>query len=221
MNPVSRAAITAASLLCVASVATVSAPSFATETAVSGSATAMLAAVTAPLLAVDVQTLQAGKTDFSTASGTPSASTATATADIAPLASSLADLVAENSGGETASADDKCLATTVYFESKGEPLAGQLAVAQTILNRAASGRFADSVCGVVRQPGQFSFLHGGDMPEAPHGDAWSRAVAIARIARDGLWKQIAPAALYFHARRVSPGWGKVKIAAVGNHIFFR
>jgi spore germination cell wall hydrolase CwlJ-like protein len=217
MKLVSRAAVTAASLLCVASVATVSAPSFATETAVSGSATAMLAAVTAPLLAVDVQTLDARKTDFSSASGTP------AGADVAaiPAATSLAALVDQNSGSETASEDDKCLATTVYYESKGEPLDGQLAVAQTILNRAASGRFADSVCGVVRQPGQFSFLHGSDMPSVPHNDSWARAVAIARIARDGLWKQIAPAALYFHARRVSPGWSKVKIAAVGNHVFFR
>lgn len=219
MGLVSRAAVTVASLLCVASVATVSAPSSATETAASGSATAMLAAVTAPLLAVDVQTLQAGKTDFSTDSGALAVPGNPAGA--APAASSLADLVAQNSGAEAASEDDKCLATTVYFESKGEPLAGQLAVAQTILNRAASGRFAASACGVMRQPGQFSFLRGGDMPDAPHNDSWSRAVAIARIARDGLWKQIAPAALYFHARRVSPGWGKVKIAAVGNHIFFR
>ncbi len=221
MKLVSRAAVTAASLLCVASVATISAPSFATETAVGGSATAMLAAVTAPLLAVDVQTLQANRTDFSTDSGTLPATTAPAIADTAPTASSLADLVAQKSSAETASADDRCLATTVYYESKGEPLAGQLAVAQTILNRTASGRFADSACGVMRQPGQFSFLHGGEMPDAPHNDAWARAVAIARLAREGLWKQIAPAALYFHARRVSPGWGKVKIAAVGNHIFFR
>lgn len=217
---VSRAAVTVASLLCVATVATVSAPSFATEIADGGSATAMLAAVTAPLLAVDVQTLQARQTDFSSASGLPVAADP-ARAESPPAATSLAALVDQNSGAETASEDDRCLATSVYFESKGEPLDGQLAVAQTILNRTNSGRFADSVCGVVRQPGQFSFLRGGDVPAVPHGDAWSRAVAIARIARAGLWKQVAPAALYFHARRVSPGWSRVRIASVGNHIFFR
>ena len=217
---VSRAAVTAVSLLCVATMATVSAPSFATEIAGSGTATAMLAAVTAPLLAVDVQTLEAHKadSDFSSTSGLPAS---TDTDADTPAATSLAALVDQNSSAETASEDDKCLATSVYFESKGEPLAGQLAVAQTILNRASSGRFADSVCGVVRQPGQFPFLHGNDMPAVPHSDAWSHAVAIAHIARDGLWKQIAPAALYFHARRVSPGWSRVRIASIGNHIFFR
>ncbi len=221
MKLVSRAAVTVASLLCVASVATVSAPSFATEIAGTASATAMLAAVTAPLLAVDVHTLQAGGTDFSSGAAAADLAGDPASSGPKPFAASLADLVAQNSRADTASEDDRCLATTVYYESKGEPLAGQLAVAQTILNRTTSGRFADSVCGVVRQHGQFSFLRGGAIPEAPHSDTWARAVAIARIAREGLWKQIAPAALYFHARRVSPGWGKVKIAAVGNHIFFR
>ena len=176
--------------------------------------------MTAASIAVDIQTLQARRADFSSASGLSVAADTTA-ADRPPVATSLAALVDRNSSANTANEDDRCLATSVYFESKGEPLDGQLAVAQTILNRAASGRFADSVCGVVRQPGQFSFLRGGDVPSVPHGDAWSRAVAIARIARAGLWKQIAPAALYFHARRVAPGWSRVRIASVGNHIFFR
>ena len=59
--------------------------------------------------------------------------------------------------------------------------------------------------------------------QRPRSDSaeWKRAVAIALIARDGLWKQIAPDALYFHARRVSPGWGKIKVASLGHHIFFR
>lgn len=186
----------------------------------------MLAAVTAPLLAVDVQTLEKRSPDFSTSSApqgsdSPNAGIVDPAADASPQ--SLEDVVANHVADTTGDPQGDCLATSVYFESKGEPLKGQLAVAQTILNRTASGRFADTVCGVVRQPGQFSFVHhGGSMPTAPRASAaWQKAVAIAKIARDGLWKQVAPEAMFFHARRVSPGWGKIRVASLGNHIFFR
>jgi spore germination cell wall hydrolase CwlJ-like protein len=223
MRKISRAALAAASLFCLLGTATIAVPSFAAETtAPTGTATAMLAAVTAPLLAVDVRALEARNPDFST-SGHAEGSAPVAQDDTAALApQSLEDLVANHVAGSTGDKQGDCLATTVYFESKGEPLNGQLAVAQTIMNRTTSGRFPSSVCDVVRQPGQFSFLRHGDMPTAPRDSgAWKRAVAIAQIARDGLWKQVAPAALFFHARRVSPGWGKVKVASLGNHIFFR
>lgn len=69
---------------------------------------------------------------------------------------------------QTATIDDEelnCLAIGVYYESKGEPLAGQLAVADVILNRTTSGRFPTSVCGVLTQRGQFSFVKGGRLPD--------------------------------------------------------
>src|SRR3546814_4388492 len=73
----------------------------------------------------------------------------------------------------------KCLAGAVYFESKGESLEGQLAVARVIINRARSGRFADSLCGVIYQPGQFSFVRGNGMPSIRLGsESWREAVAI-------------------------------------------
>lgn len=235
MRNFSRAALAVASFSCLFGAVTVAVPSFAAEgTAPAGSATAMLAAVTAPLLAVDVNALQNRDQDFSTAGQdnrspiTPQADGQAAddraddgaTASQAP--ETLEDLVADRAADTTGDEQGDCLATSVYFESKGEPLNGQLAVAQTIMNRTQSGRFPSSVCGVVLQRGQFSFIHGGDMPSTPHASsAWKRAVAIATIAREGLWKQVAPAALFFHARRVSPGWGKVRVASLGNHIFFR
>ncbi|WBO22596.1 cell wall hydrolase [Sphingomonas abietis] len=215
-----------ASFSCLFGAVTVTVPSFAAEgTATAGSATAMLAAVTAPLLAVDVNTLQNRDQDFSTA-GQASGSPITPQADDAAAAieapQTLEDMVADREAETTGDEQGDCLASSVYFESKGEPLNGQLAVAQTIINRTASGRFPSTVCGVVHQPGQFSFLRRGEIPTASHSSsAWKRAVAVATIARNGLWKQIAPAALFFHARRVSPGWGKVKVASLGNHIFFR
>jgi N-acetylmuramoyl-L-alanine amidase len=226
MRTFSRAALAVASFSCLLGSVAFAMPSLAAEGSTpAGSATAMLAAVTAPLLAVDVRTLEARNPDFSTA-GDPAGSTAAPQADdsldAAQAPQSLEDLVADHQADSTGDEQGDCLATSVYYESKGEPLNGQLAVAQTIINRTTSGRFPSSVCGVVRQPGQFSFVHGGDIPTPSHtSSAWKRAVAIATIARQGLWKQVAPAALFFHARRVSPGWGKIRVASLGHHLFFR
>lgn len=226
MRHFSRTAIAAVSLSCLFGAATVAVPSFAAEgTAPVGSATAMLAAVTAPLLAVDVNALQNRDQDFSTAgqaSGSPITPQADGPASLTQAPQTLEDMVANHEGTTTGDEQGDCLATSVYYESKGEPLNGQLAVAQTVMNRTTSGRFPSSVCGVVRQPGQFSFVRGGALPTPSHeNSAWKRAVAIATIARNGLWKQIAPSALFFHARRVSPGWSKIRVASLGNHIFFR
>jgi N-acetylmuramoyl-L-alanine amidase len=140
----------------------------------------------------------------------------------APAAPSLAELVADHASSLTEDSEQECLAGAVYFESKGEPLRGQLSVAEVILNRTRSGRFPGSVCGVVRQRGQFSFVRGGRIPAVSRASlAWQRAVAIAHIAREKLAEGGAPRALFFHARRVSPHWKLTRIAAVGNHIFYR
>lgn len=118
--------------------------------------------------------------------------------------------------------ETRCLASTVYFESKGETLAGQLAVARVVINRSKSGRFADSICGVVHQPSQFSFVRGGRIPDPKLGSRdWREAVAIAQIALADAWDSEAEGALYFHARRVSPGWNHDRLAAIDNHIFYR
>lgn len=126
---------------------------------------------------------------------------------------------------QTATIDDEelnCLAIGVYYESKGEPLAGQLAVADVILNRTTSGRFPTSVCGVLTQRGQFSFVKGGRLPDVDTSrPAWKTAVAIARIATQDLWDSPAEGALFFHARRVSPTWNHTRVASLGNHVFYR
>ena len=135
---------------------------------------------------------------------------------------SLTSLVRANAA--MSDADDselRCLATAVYFESKGEPLNGQLAVAQVIMNRAQSGRFASTLCGVVKQPSQFSFVRRGSLPAVRENAQWRDAVGVAQVAMKGLHKGPAADALYFHAKRVSPGWGKRPLASVGNHVFYR
>jgi len=139
-----------------------------------------------------------------------------------PARRSLAELVAEHAGTRTVDAQHECLAGAVYFEAKGEPLHGQLSVAEVILNRMRSGRFPASACGVVKQRGQFSFIRGGRFPAIARTSlAWKRAVAIAHIAVQDLADGPAPKALFFHAKRVSPRWRLTRVAAVGNHIFYR
>jgi spore germination cell wall hydrolase CwlJ-like protein len=119
-------------------------------------------------------------------------------------------------------AETRCLAVAVYYESKGESLEGQLAVAQVILNRVESGKWASSVCKVVYQRGQFSFTW-DRTPDKPRDSAmWRTAQAIAVIAESGAWREIVPDATSFHATRVSPGWSNLRrVATVGNHVFYR
>ncbi len=137
-------------------------------------------------------------------------------------AASLAELVSRHARVETVSREQECLAAATYFESKSESLEGQLAVAQVIVNRAKSGRFASSNCGVVFQRGQFSFVRGNGFPPIARGGRdWREAVAIAHIAQNKLWNSSVSNALYFHARHVSPRWRLARVGAVGNHVFYR
>jgi spore germination cell wall hydrolase CwlJ-like protein len=135
----------------------------------------------------------------------------------------LASMVAQLRAPDAGSDELKCLATGIYFESKGEPLAGQLAVGQVIANRTESGgRFPGTYCGVLFQRGQFSFVHGHSLPSVNHANKqWQTAVAIAKIVDEGLQSSIAGDALFFHARYVSPGWHMKRVASIGNHVFFR
>jgi spore germination cell wall hydrolase CwlJ-like protein len=140
--------------------------------------------------------------------------------DSAAYATLAAAVAAQDAVAEDAELN--CLAIGVYYESKGEPLEGQLAVAEVILNRAKSGRFPTSVCGVLTQRGQFSFVRGGRLPQPPaSARAWKTALAVAQVARDDAWDSRVSDALFFHARYVQPGWRKARVGSVGNHIFYR
>ena len=137
-------------------------------------------------------------------------------------ARSLAQLVAQTPTPTDLSSELACLAGAIYFESKGESLAGQLAVGRVIIARSKSGRFPASYCGVVYQRSQFSFVRGRSMPAInKSGRAWTEAARIARIAHEGLWQSPVEGALFFHAKHVSPGWRLTRLARVDNHIFYR
>lgn len=155
----------------------------------------------------------------------PAAASATTAALSAPAAvMSLASLVAANSVGAALDEQGKCLATAVYFESMGEPLEGQLAVANVVINRAKSGRYPSSWCGVVKQKAQFSFVRAGQFPRINEGsEAWRKAEAIARIAALNLTSALPQDVLWYHADYVAPSWGRRlnRVEKIGAHIFYR
>ena len=139
-------------------------------------------------------------------------------------AGSLRQLVDTVDTGGSLTSELMCLAQAVYFESRGEPLDGQLAVANVVINRAEDSRFPDSYCSVVTQRSQFSFVRNGRIPAPRTGTtAWQRAKAIARIAHRDMWESEAGDSLYFHATHVSPRWaGRMTARAqINSHIFYR
>ncbi len=130
---------------------------------------------------------------------------------------------------QTVSKQHRCLAQAVYFEARGEPLEGQLAVAQVVLNRVADPRYPDTICGVVfqnewrRNRCQFSFACDGrsDRPRDPV--AWERARKIAALALHYRVADYSDRATLYHATYVQPYWAKrlKPIKRVGRHIFYR
>jgi spore germination cell wall hydrolase CwlJ-like protein len=125
-----------------------------------------------------------------------------------------------------------CLARNIYFESRGEPAAGQYAVAEVTMNRKASGRYAGTVCEVVYQKnwdplrgryvGAFSWTEFDTLP-APGGDQWLQAWAIAEDVYYGREPPVLEGAMFFHATYIKPDWAKTKkpLARIGGHVFYK
>ncbi|WP_343344660.1 cell wall hydrolase [Sphingomicrobium sp. XHP0239] len=135
---------------------------------------------------------------------------------------SLPELVDQFAGTQPRTGEMDCLARAIYFETRGEPLHGQLAVGEVIANRRDSQRFPDSYCGVVKQHRQFSFVRGGRLPEPRRSSqAWRTAVAIARIVDAEHHSTSLDGALFFHARYVNPRWRLKRLGNIGNHIFYQ
>jgi N-acetylmuramoyl-L-alanine amidase len=120
--------------------------------------------------------------------------------------------------------ETNCLATAVYFESRGESVEGQLAVARVVINRAASGRYPADWCSVVKQPSQFSFVRHGQFPQADtNSDSWRKAEAVAELAAANVVPSVGPGVLWYHADYVAPSWRNnlQEVAQIGAHIFYR
>ncbi len=126
--------------------------------------------------------------------------------------------------------EEKCLAEAIYFEARGEPVRGQMAVAQVVLNRAFSGKYPNTVCGVVYQNAhrylacQFTFACDRHPDVVRQPDMWERATTIAAEMLDGkLWLPEVGKATHYHAYWVRPGWARDmnKLHKLGVHTFYR
>ncbi len=125
--------------------------------------------------------------------------------------------------------DLDCLAQAVYYEARGEGLAGMRAVAQVVLNRARHPAFPKTVCGVVYQGAakrvgcQFSFTCDGSMRRRKEPGAWRRAQDVAAKAMAGAVMAEVGTATHFHTTGVSPRWRHqlMRVAQVGTHVFYR
>jgi spore germination cell wall hydrolase CwlJ-like protein len=128
--------------------------------------------------------------------------------------------------GAELSEQEECIAIAVYHEARGEPFDGQLAVAEVIMNRAASGQYPASWCEVVKQPWQFSFVNprSGKMPAVNRtSTAWAYAQAITRIAVSNAADALPSDVLWYHADYVAPSWGRrlAMVEKIGAHLFYR
>lgn len=120
----------------------------------------------------------------------------------------------------TVDAELTCLAKVVLHESGNQPRAGQLAVAQVVMNRVNDprGRFGRTICGVVGQRGQFFNVNAYN----PYRDVrWLQALEVARQARDGNAAPVMEGALFFHAAYAGPFRGRVRVGRIAGHIFYR
>lgn len=117
----------------------------------------------------------------------------------------------------------ECLATALYFEARGEPIEGQVAVAEVILNRVDRPNYPRSICGVVNQGGQFSYTFDGQPDTIHEKAAFQRAGKIAAAMLAGAPRGLTQGATHFHTRAVRPGWAQrfPRTAAIGEHLFYR
>jgi len=117
-----------------------------------------------------------------------------------------------------------CLTQALYYEARGEGVQGQLAVADVILQRQKSKYHPDTICDVVYEPYQFSFVSDGSTLREIDVEAWNKADDLAgRILRREVKTSLTGRALFYHAKSIRPDWADsmVKTAEIGNHVFYR
>lgn len=123
-----------------------------------------------------------------------------------------------------------CLTRNVYWEAASEPFEGKVGVAQVTMNRVASGKFANSVCGVVYQKNivyekvicQFSWYCENPGQIRPvHKELWKESEEVAKkVLLENFRLPSLKGALYYHADYINPNWKLPKIEKIGRHIFY-
>lgn len=133
--------------------------------------------------------------------------------------------------GQRLSGDIECLAMNIYHEARGEPIAGQYAVAEVTLNRTHSPEFPSSVCQVVYQkhwnPHRKEIVYafswtGMSLTTKFNSAAWRQAREIARTVLTHGRQTTLHGALYYHNTNVKPAWARrhKRLAIIGRHIFY-
>ncbi len=124
----------------------------------------------------------------------------------------------------------RCMATGIYFEARDEPIKGQIAVAQVIMNRIRSPFYPKTICGVVyqgernRHGCQFSFTCTGKRNAVKEKPEWATAVKLAKQVIAGeVWLDEVGYATHYHATYVHPPWRHelIQVAQIGGHIFYK
>ncbi len=124
-----------------------------------------------------------------------------------------------------------CLAKNIYYEARGEPFEGKVAVAQVTINRVASGKFPDDICKTIYQKNvvyekvicQFSWACDRDSgARPPNNSSYRESMEVAKkVLLEDFRLPTLKDAMYFHADSVNPGWKKEKVAKIGRHIFYK
>ncbi|MEJ6389063.1 cell wall hydrolase [Gymnodinialimonas ulvae] len=132
-------------------------------------------------------------------------------------------------GAATGGDEWRCLTEALYFEARGEPIEGQYAVAEVILNRVDHPNYPNSICGVINQGTgrqfacQFTYTCDGRPEDIDDQGAWGRLGQISRIMIDGAPRDLTAGATHYHADWVNPQWASLypRTADIGIHYFYR
>jgi spore germination cell wall hydrolase CwlJ-like protein len=131
--------------------------------------------------------------------------------------------------GQAFTRQELCLAQAVYFEARGEPLIGQVAIAEVIMNRIQSRKYPNTACGVVfqnkqmRNRCQFSFACDGKTDRPTNITSWEQSLKVVALVLKGERSGVAKSATHYHADYVTPSWRLRlnKVGEVGRHIFYK
>ena len=121
-----------------------------------------------------------------------------------------------------------CIAVAIYFEARGEPLAGRFAVAEVVINRMRDPRYPDDACSVVYDGGeakyecQFSFFCDGLSDQPEDNVSWRVAQVIAKAVYEGRAAPMVGEATHYHTVRVNPDWAQTgqEVVKISDHVFY-
>lgn len=141
---------------------------------------------------------------------------------VAVVALTTACAVAVTDHNQARAQELECLAKNIYYEARGEPVDGQIAVAQVTMHRVNSSHFPNTVCEVVYERRQFSWTHTVSNQTPQNEELWAQAQLIAREVYDDEHDDLVSGATFYHADYVNPSWNRymTQVGRIGVHIFY-